>query len=87
MPTNYKYNKTWRQKNPEKRHQGKKRYYDKTAFAENHMKSWSKHELKVLINRTGTDTALAKKLGRSVRAIQAKRHRIMNRFVKDVLED
>lgn len=85
MTKAYEYHKTWRLKNPEKRNEGKMRNYGKTAFTKNHMKSWSKHELKVLINWTGTDSALAQKLGRSVQAIQHKRSRIKDRFVKDVL--
>ena len=72
----YAYNKKWRLANPETRHAGKKHYYQKTQDATNGRKSWTTKDIEVITaeNRL-VDSVLAAQLGRSVQAIQQKRHR------------
>lgn len=70
----YKWNKTWRYKHPETRYEGKARYYKKTQNAKNKGQRWLDWEIDLIMSREICDTELAKELGRSVGAIQAKRH-------------
>ena len=51
----------------------KRRYYGKTSNAKNSRKPWTEDEIDLIIEHNKTDTELAGILGRSVRAIQAKR--------------
>lgn len=55
----------------------KKRYYGRTAFAENHKQRWADWEDRLVMERSVTDRELADKLGRSVAAIQHRRCRLM----------
>ena len=74
---NYEYTKKWRKKFPEKRAEGRKRYYDKSrGGATRSQYAWTSKEMELLETFEGTDTQLAEKIGRSVRAIQVKRAKI-----------
>ena len=75
----YKYNKAWRIRNPKKRLEGKKRYYEKYN---NDCKRWvrySEEEEKMVLDHDIPDRILCKKLGRSMASIHAKRYRLMER--------
>lgn len=71
----YKANKRWRLKHPETRYKGKKNYYIKgRAFAVNRGQCWTRQDEKLIIAQDRpNDRILAKKLGRSIFAIQRKR--------------
>lgn len=73
MTKGYEYNKTWRSKHPEKRYEGKKRYYKKTQNAKNRRNIWKKWEIERILEKDTCDHNLSKELGRSVEAIQIKR--------------
>lgn len=59
------------------RAQYNKKYYAKTQNATNRYKAWSKEEEKEILDSVLTDSELSKKLGRSTRAIQQKRHKLL----------
>lgn len=74
----YTHNKTWRLHNPQKRNAGKKEYYKKHREArENLMNSrqrWTLFDIeRITAPVCPSDSVLAKEIGRSVQAIQAKR--------------
>ena len=69
----YEYTKAYRKRYPEKRRAEKKRYYDKTANAENGGTRWNEDMIKLIIEHNFTDTELSEILGKSVNAIQKKR--------------
>ena len=64
-----KYKKTKREQ--------QKRYYHKTQDAPNSKNYWTDEETEMIMNKTVSDTELSHILGRSVKAIQRKRHRIL----------
>ena len=72
----YKHNKTWRQKNPEKRHEGKKKNYNKTSWAPNAKQLWSAVDVSIIQGRRKTDYEISQEIGRSVQSIQQKRSRL-----------
>ncbi len=62
-----------------KRRDYSKKYYDRDIAqkAKNRNKHWTKDELDLLMNNTKyNDTELSHKLGRTLRSIQEKRHRL-----------
>lgn len=74
----YKHNKNWRLRNPEKRYEGKARYYRKhkesPENSRNSRQEWILSEIKQITDpERPSDTILARKLGRSVSAVQAQR--------------
>ena len=74
--THYERTKRWREKNKEQVREQKKRYYDKTAYAENNKKPWTEEEIQRVLAHDVTDNQLAEELGRSVKSIQHKRARL-----------
>ena len=56
----------------------KQKYYSKTANAVNHRKRWSDEEIEIILKHEETDTCISKILGRSVKAIQVKRSKLIN---------
>lgn len=75
MTKAYEYNKRWREKYPAKRARGRSRY--KSQFVDGAFRSdgeWTDFEIKAILERKQSDRALASRFGRSVRAIQNKRH-------------
>lgn len=54
----------------------RKRYYDGRDFSEEKRRLWTEHEIEMILLHDLTDTELAKKIRRSVRAIQVKRAKI-----------
>lgn len=74
----YIHNKAWRLHNPNKRYEGKQRYYEKhREHPENRRNAgqeWTLSEMALITApERPVDSVLAKKLGRSVEAIQLKR--------------
>lgn len=51
------------------------RYYDKRVFVGNNYEIYSDGEIEMIMGKVLPDTELARLLGRSVRAIQLKRHK------------
>lgn len=75
-PTHF-YQKKFRSHNPEKRNNDRKKNYDRGAEYDYCSRmSYSKQEEKLILKFKGTDRELAKLIGRSVKAIQAKRARM-----------
>ena len=64
-----KYKKTKREQ--------QKRYYHKTQNAPNSKKYWTDEETEMIMQKNVSDTELSQILGRSVRAIQRRRHRVL----------
>lgn len=50
------------------------RYYGATSFAINNNRRWTEEEIALVMNHDITDKEIARKLGRSVHAVQLKRH-------------
>lgn len=75
----YKNNKKWRKKHPKSFQRQKRRYYRQTAFAPNGWEEWSTSETKLAVAHIVPDKELSKILGRSVGAIQMRRHRFRER--------
>lgn len=75
----YRHNKTWRKRHPKTWRESKQRYYDQfRPGARNRGERWTTAATKLIIaRRRPHDRVLAKLLGRSVRAIQMKRHMIL----------
>jgi hypothetical protein len=61
----------------ERRHEDKRRYYSGWESARQRGTRWTAEETGLLVNHRGTDRQLASLLGRSIRAIQKRRHRLM----------
>ena len=55
-----------------------RRYYGKTKFAKKHKQPYTYEEEKLILDHFITDVEIAAKLGRSVGAIQRKRHKLIN---------
>ena len=79
----YKTNKAWRLRNPDKRGESTTRYYRKYGTIKGGNKKghkrglvWTEKECMLVFDGTYTDVELYKFLGRSVKAIQTKRHRL-----------
>lgn len=63
----------------------RKKYYARTAYAENHRKPWETFEMSLILKHEQTDTELAYKLGRSVSAIQMKRGKLLKTLTEQQL--
>lgn len=74
----YESNKKWRSNNKEKRSAQRKRYYNKTSFSEKSHKPWDEEEIEMVMEHAISDSELAKKICRSVQAIQLVRCRYRN---------
>lgn len=74
--TGYEINKRWRQKHPEARCTGKKRYYDKTRDSMNRYERYTEEEKEMIIAHDIPDSELAEKIGRGVAAIQGMRAKL-----------
>ena len=73
----YQSNKRWRQKNPHLWQQQKSRNYDRGAQDDRSSGlSYTPQQDRLILNFKGTDRQLAKKMGRTVRAIQIRRSRL-----------
>ena len=70
MTKHYEYNKKWRYKNPNKRQEGKKRYYQKSQNVSNKGEPWNVKDIRMVLEHNIPDSELSKVLGRSVQAIQ-----------------
>lgn len=75
MTKAYEYKKRWREKYPAmKRARGRSRYSRFVDGAHKSGQEWADHEIKAILERKQSDKVLASRFGRSVRAIQNKRH-------------
>ena len=74
---NYKHNKALRKRHPEKWKESKRRYYSKSKWSARRAgEKWSYHETQLIIaSNRPPDSVLARKLGRSIKAILARRIR------------
>jgi hypothetical protein len=79
MNRHYESNKRWRLSHPEARKAQNRRYYRKHGLGHNRGNRWSKNE-EIMITHPNRpcDVVLSETLGRSVRAIQAKRTKMQN---------
>lgn len=73
----YEANKAWRKRHPKKWQDWKLKYYSKLNFGIGE-KRWTKAENDIILTSNILDRYLAKKLGRSVQAIQVQRSKIKN---------
>ena len=74
-----KTSKNWIQEHPNVRYEVRKENYQKGAkYKKHHKTSWLISEMGLVINSDLTDRELAKRLGRTVVAIQSKRHWLKN---------
>lgn len=71
-----KQSNTWRLQHKDKRNEWRKRNYNKTTNAINSNKHWSQKEEKLVLMSELTDFELAQIIGRSVQAIQLRRHKL-----------
>lgn len=62
----------------ERRHKDKGRYYAGWENASQRQTRWTAKETELLMAYTGTDRQLSALLGRSISAIQKRRHRMLN---------
>lgn len=77
MKGDYPYNKKWRKSNPSVWRRQKQRYYDQHGQGRHNGQDWSDKEKQLVMSPNSPgDVILAKRLGRSVRAIQIKRCRL-----------
>lgn len=79
--SSYVHNKTWRIRHPKKRYESKKRYYrrhrNNPQNRKNSGQEWTPSELKRITARVRPpDSVLARKIGRSVEAVQVKRSKL-----------
>lgn len=75
--THYQRNKEWRKNNSSTWQKSKKRYYDKSRkIAYNSMQGWTLKDIDIIMSKNDTDNNIARKIGRSVKAIQTMRYRI-----------
>lgn len=75
----YRDNKAWRLRYPQKRLRQTYRYYDRTLpeEARKGRQLWTVEADRLVIERDGlTDTEIARRLGRTLRAVQHRRHRL-----------
>lgn len=85
MKSRYEYNKAWRHNNIDKRNAERKNYYTRNNYAPRDndgkiiFRHWSDKESELVLAHSIPDRELAKKLKRSVQAIQAQRHRLKKR--------
>ena len=78
MTKNYKHNKAWRIRHPDRRYAQKARYYRKHNINKSRSgHNWTRHEM-VAITDSGRpgDVELSRLLSRSVEAIQVKRSKL-----------
>ena len=69
--------KTWRQRNPKKAKEARAKHnakYYKFQFCPNSKKPYTDEEIEAILNKSIPDKQLADTLGRSVKAIELKRH-------------
>ena len=77
-PPGYTYNKRWRLAHPEARYAEKARYYRKTTDAPNRRGLWTSADMDAITaDNRPTDSILSSQIGRSVRSIQCKRHKML----------
>ena len=74
--TNYERNINWRKKHPDDWKASKKRYYDKHSYSPNGWRRWTPEEIRMCLDHSISDVELSKRIGKSVRAIQVKRHNL-----------
>jgi|LGOV01.1.fsa_nt_gb hypothetical protein len=79
--TRYEINKRWRERNPEVWRTGLKRYRNKSRLtAYNSKQNWTIEDCIMVTFKTHPDGILAKKIGRSICAIQSMRLRLKKRI-------
>ena len=79
----YANNKEWRAKNPDKRNEGKKRNYSKTARGNSNAGSiYTCAEDTLVLESSLTDRELHSIIGRSVQSIQDRRSRLKKIEIK-----
>lgn len=77
MKTPYEYQKKYRKSHPEVRRRNRKKNYEQSLEgARNSKELWTQHEDAAVLAHEITDRELAKKIGRSVQAIQIRRARL-----------
>lgn len=79
----YEHNKAWRKRHPEKRYAGQKRYHGRNRKdlknTRNSRQEWTGAEMSAIISpNRPSDRILSRKLGRSIKAIQIKRGRVLS---------
>lgn len=74
----YAYNKEWRKRNPKKRNEERRRYYERGAkFGRSSPERFTEEEdFQILNPNRPTDTVLAERIKRSTRSIQLRRMRL-----------
>ena len=76
--THYEINKRWRKKHNDIWQIQKKRYYDKTIKTSfNKYQKWTQEQIDIILKHKNTDTNIARQIGKSVKAIQIKRGRML----------
>lgn len=74
--TSYEYTKTWRHKHPDRRNEDRRKYYHKTAWAnDNKHIPFTEQEVELIMKHDRPDSQLAEEIGRSVQSIQCMRCR------------
>ena len=82
-------NKIYRMKYPEKWNEEKKKYYRQFSGRKlnfNNRQPWTATEINIILNRIAKDRIIHKLIGRSVRAIQVKRSKIIREIRDEVSE-
>lgn len=76
----YATNKRWRLRHPGKWKRWKRKYYGKHAInCPNKNRAWSEYEIALIVSEDRfPDSFISKLLGRSVRAVQQKKHYLLN---------
>lgn len=78
MAGSYEATLRWRLKNPDKRNEQKKRNYRQTQGQQRTRRVWTEEEERqILATPRETDATLAKRIGRSVQAIQLRRSKLL----------
>lgn len=71
----------WRSRNPEKRNQQRKRYYDKHDYGYGRRSgNWKLEDVEKVLRSDLSDVELAKRLHRSVMAVQVKRSKTKGKY-------
>lgn len=79
----YEHTKSWKKRNPEKRNAQRRKNYKSTAAGNIREGSkWIQEEDRLLINFDMSDRYLHSIIGRSVQAIQLRRHKLKHKLAE-----
>lgn len=70
------YMRKWTRENREKTNEYRRKNYRQTQDAPRSRMAWTQEEDKAILRRDKTDREVSQEIGRSVQAIQLRRHRI-----------